>query len=565
MLENADAILLLRFVATRDEGAFAELVRRHLDGVYSAALRRVGGDAQLAEDVAQQVFVALARKAATVARHGAVTGWLYRATRHEAANVVRGERRRKTRETEAHLIHEMLGATGNPGEADWSRVAPVLDAAIDELGENDREAILARFVERRAFAEMGGALRISEDAARMRVERALEKLRAVLARRGVTSTGAALGAVLAEQAVGAAPVALAGTVVGAATAGGVAVAGLVGGGGMLAEIFTFMITGKIVVGVAIVCAVVGIGSAVYQAKEVAHANAAVMAWQRKSAAAEVKAAELALKMRESEASARAAAERMAALEAQLAVVKKTIAGAPANAAPAAPRASVSGVSWDNPGYARAYIEKHRAGLRLRFGPLYRALNLSPEQIAKFESTLTEGQQGVVDVWVEASKQGLPAGGNSASSTSVARLTSGPLGIMENGLKELLGEAGYENFKQFEKARGNRELIASLAGSLYSSEVPLSVVQGESLAAIMASNTRTEKIPMADDGKKQMFRISEVTDWAGVQQQAQAFLSAPQLAALKALSDQKQLDQEMEKITRAAASAAAAKPATSGGK
>ena len=126
MPENADAILLLRFVATRDEGAFAELVRRHLDGVYSAALRRVGGDAQLAEDVAQQVFVALARKAATVARHGAVTGWLYTATRHEAANVVRGERRRKTRETEAHLIHEMLGATGNLGEADWSRVAPVL-------------------------------------------------------------------------------------------------------------------------------------------------------------------------------------------------------------------------------------------------------------------------------------------------------------------------------------------------------------------------------------------------------------------------------------------------------
>ena len=565
MLENADAILLLRFVATRDEGAFAELVRRHLDGVYSAALRRVGGDAQLAEDVAQQVFVALARKAATVARHGAVTGWLYRATRHEAANVVRGERRRKTRETEAHLIHEMLGATGNPGEADWSRVAPVLDAAIDELGENDREAILARFVERRAFAEMGGALRISEDAARMRVERALEKLRAVLARRGVTSTGAALGAVLAEQAVGAAPVALAGTVVGAATAGGVAVAGLVGGGGMLAEIFTFMITGKIVVGVAIVCAVVGIGSAVYQAKEVAHANAAVMAWQRKSAAAEVKAAELALKMRESEASARAAAERMAALEAQLAVVKKTVAGAPANAAPAAPRATFQGVSWGNPDYARTYVEKYRVGLGLRYGPLYRALNLSPEQIRKFEASLTEGQQGVVDVWVEVTKQGLPTGGNSAASTSVARLTSGPLGNMENSLKELLGEAGFGSFKEFEKAKGNRELIASLAGTLYTSEAPLTAGQGESLAAVLSSNTRRDWVPMADDGKKQLTRLSEVTDWAGVQKQAQAFLSAPQLAALKALSDQKQLDQEMTKLAVVGVGAAAAKSTASGGK
>ena len=181
-------------------------------------------------------------------------------------------------------------------------------------------------------------------------------------------------------------------------------------------------------------------------------------------------------------------------------------------------------------------------MRLRFGALYRALNLSSEQIAKFESTLTEGQQGVVDVWAEASKQGLPTGGNSASSTSVARLTSGPLGIMENGLKELLGEAGYENFKQFEKARGNRELIASLAGALYVSEAPLTAAQGESLAEVLASTTRTERTPMADDGKGQLNRISTVTDWAGVQKKAQAFLSPPQLAALKALTDQKQLDQ-----------------------
>jgi len=99
MLENADAILLLRFVATRDEGAFAELVRRHLDGVYSAALRRVGGDAQLAEDVAQQVFVALARKAATVARHGAVTGGFIRRrdTRRPMSCVASGDGRRAKR------------------------------------------------------------------------------------------------------------------------------------------------------------------------------------------------------------------------------------------------------------------------------------------------------------------------------------------------------------------------------------------------------------------------------------------------------------------------------------
>lgn len=458
------------------------------------------------------------------------------------------------------LSAEVRGGSADDGDAEWARLQTVLDAAMDELGERDREAVLLRYFEERPFAEIGAALCVSDDAARMRVERALEKLRAVLVRRGVTSTGAALGVVLANQAVGAAPAGLAGTVAVAATA-----AGVVGSGGPLLGILTFMSTGKIAVSVAIVCAAVGVGIAVYQAGEVTRANAEVVALQRQRSEAEAKAAALAAKVRENEASARAAAERAAVLEGQLAAAKKTVVGAPANAAPAAPRASASSVPWNSPGYARAYVEKYRAGLGLRYGPLYRALGLSPEQIAKFEATLTEGQQGVVDVWTEASKQGLPMGGNSASSTSVARMTSGPLGIMENGLKELLGEAGFENYKQFDKARGSRELITSLAGGLYSSAAPLTPAQGESLAAALANNTRTERVPMIDDGKNPLYRISEVTDWAGVQMQAQGFLSAPQLAALKALSDQKQLDQEMEKITRAAAGAAVAKPAMGGGK
>jgi hypothetical protein len=417
-----------------------------------------------------------------------------------------------------------------------------------------------RFFEGRAFASIGAALGVTEDAARMRVERALEKLRGQLTKRGVTSTGAALGVVLANQATATVPVGLAGSVVGAATA-----AGVMGGGGMLSGIFTFMSTGKIAVGVAIVCAAVGIGSAVYQTREVTRANEAVVAMQRERAAAEAKAAALAAQVREGEVSARVAAERMAALEGQLAAAKKTAGGASASTVPAAPRVSSPDLVWANPAYARAYVEKYRASLGLRFGPLYRTLNLSPEQIAKFESTLTEGQQGVVDVWAEAGKQGLSTSGDSATSTGVARLTSGPLGNMEKGLKELLGEAGFENYKQFDKARGNRELITSLAGGLYSSETPLTAVQGEALAAVLASNTRTEKIPMADDGKNQMYRILEVTDWAGVQKQAQGILSAPQLVALKALNDQKQLDQEMARARSAVAGSAAAKPAASGGK
>lgn len=197
-----DAELLRHFAATRADEAFSELVRRHLDGVYSAALRRVGGDTHLAEDIAQRVFLALARKAGAVASHPLLPAWLYTTTRHEAANAVRYERRRKAREVRA-----MSGATdqGESPPADWSRIAPLLDEAVDQLGEGDRTAIVLRFVERQGFARIGAALRISEDAARMRVERALEKLRGRLARRGITSTAVALAAVLTSQAVTPAP------------------------------------------------------------------------------------------------------------------------------------------------------------------------------------------------------------------------------------------------------------------------------------------------------------------------------------------------------------------------
>lgn len=220
-----DASLLRSYAEERTETAFAELVRRHLDGVYSAALRRLGGDRHLAEDVSQQVFAALAGQAERLADRAELTGWLYTTTRNVAANVVRGERRRKSREQEATLMNEILAPATN--EADWSRVAPVLDEAIDALAENDRAAILARFIDRRAFGEIGATLRISEDAARMRVERALEKLRALLERRGIGSTSAALGIALANHAVVAAPVGL------AASVGAGAVSAAVAGGAML--------------------------------------------------------------------------------------------------------------------------------------------------------------------------------------------------------------------------------------------------------------------------------------------------------------------------------------------
>ncbi|HRI14910.1 MAG TPA: sigma-70 family RNA polymerase sigma factor [Verrucomicrobiota bacterium] len=212
-----DSRLLREYAQDCSEAVFADLVRRHVNLVYSAALRQVGGDAPAAEDVTQSVFTELARQAERLARHPALTGWLYTTTRRVAGHAVRAEFRRQRREQQIQMMQD-LAHDSTEAELDWERVRPVLDAAMHELAEPDRLAVLLRHFERRPLAEVGDRLGLTENAARMRADRALEKLRALLAKRGVTSTASALVLTLGNQGIIAAPAALATTVANAATA-----------------------------------------------------------------------------------------------------------------------------------------------------------------------------------------------------------------------------------------------------------------------------------------------------------------------------------------------------------
>lgn len=224
-----DADLLRRYVENADQGAFATLVERRLPLVYSAALRQVGGDAHLARDVAQGVFVDLARKASSLIGRPVLAGWLYTSAGYAAAKVVRAEQRRRHREQEAQAMDALNRA--DERAPDWTKLRPVIDAAMQDLSERDREAVLLRFFESRGFAEIGERLRIGENGARMRVERALDKLHAGLTRRGIRSSATALGAVLMTEAVSAAPGGLA-----AAIAAGVPAAGSAGVFAMLMSV-----------------------------------------------------------------------------------------------------------------------------------------------------------------------------------------------------------------------------------------------------------------------------------------------------------------------------------------
>lgn len=220
-----DLQLLGWFATERSEAAFAELVRRHLDMVYATALRRVGGDRQLAEDVAQNVFADLARKAATLDGRTMLAGWLHRGARFASSQVVRTERRRKTHEQEAWAMNEFNGTAAT----DWERLRPLIDDAMEQLNEVEREVILLRYFEHRPLADVGAKFSLSPDAARMRLDRALDKLQSLLAKRGIVSTAAALVTTFASQAGATAPAGLAAAVM-AGVFGGAAAVGVVGAG-----------------------------------------------------------------------------------------------------------------------------------------------------------------------------------------------------------------------------------------------------------------------------------------------------------------------------------------------
>lgn len=204
MHDDVDEMALLRrFARDGEEEAFAELVRRHLNLVHSAALRQIRSP-QLAEDIAQSVFSDLARDATRLKPGTILAAWLYEVTRRTAIDVARREARRQLREQVAVEMNAM-----NSTSSDWAQVEPLLDDAMAALDETDRTAVLLRYFENKSLREVGAALGTSDDTAQMRVSRAVERLRDFFAQRGFTVGTGGLVAVISANAVQAAPVGLA--------------------------------------------------------------------------------------------------------------------------------------------------------------------------------------------------------------------------------------------------------------------------------------------------------------------------------------------------------------------
>ncbi len=208
MTDANDMELVGEFVRRNSETAFEELVRRHINLVYSVALRftRNPEDAQ---DVTQAVFIILAQKAASLREGMILTGWLYETTRFTCLRFRRTQARRQIREQEAHL-QSTLNEPDSGGV--WRQLAPLLEEAMTRLSEKERTLLALRFFENKSAVETAAMLGIEEWAARKRVERAVEKLRALFARRGVRISAGALIAELSTNSIHAAPAALAKTI-----------------------------------------------------------------------------------------------------------------------------------------------------------------------------------------------------------------------------------------------------------------------------------------------------------------------------------------------------------------
>lgn len=473
-----DADLLRSYVATGSEAAFAELVQRKINLVYSAALRQVNGDARLAEEVTQTVFIDLARKARSLAHHATLAGWLYTSTRFAATKAVRSRQRWQDRNREAQAMHDIIhpAASSEPG---WEQLRPVLDAALADLGARDREALLLRFFEDHPLAQVGVRIGLSENAARMRVDRALDKLRAALARRGVTSSAAALSLALSQQAVIAAPVGLAAAVTGAALAGaGAAAGGVVAG----AKLLSFMAMTKLQAGAAGV-----IGLALATALFLQHQDNTRLRDENDRLHAQDQEI-VTLRADNRRLTQQAAAAARAPRTAVAGNLSQPGAGAPAMRTQAATVSNgkfTMAFSPDDPEMARLMDIQQKGQLDARYGALFKALDLAPAQREQLKKLLLDQQNLPRDVFAAGRSQGLSDEDIRANLPAMLQKSRADL---DSGIHELLGDAGYQQYQQYQNTLPQRSLVDQLASRLNSTATPLTSQQTEQLVQILAANS-----------------------------------------------------------------------------
>lgn len=462
---TTDSELLQRYVVRGSQEAFREVVGRHVHVIYFTALRRTDGQTQLAEEVVQDVFSALAANAARLSGYYSLVGWLFVATRFAASKALRGERRRSLREQEVyHMQHDDRGLT-SVAET-WQQIRPAIDGLLDDLPDRDRTAVLLRFFENRSFAELGAVLDVSEDAARMRVDRALTKLAKSLKRRGIVSTSSLLASALATQAAVTAPATLVNSVSLAVASGAVTSTGL-----SILYFLSVMSTSKTILSVAAAALVLAGAFGVYQLSQrhSVEAALAITTEQVQATTAQLRNSEQAMSaLRRENTELKATIGRQAAIPAS----NSTPAEKTQAAAATAPLDSDRGMDLvmlrlkaaAQPLLARWGIgsEKHDEVLRLL---------AEPARIKKdaVELARTEFQKGT---W------------SRENDAKLGETTKRAVQETMQKLADLVGQGHVQELMKLGGALGDHELVNRIAGDLAFTDAPLTLSSGESLVQIL---------------------------------------------------------------------------------
>ncbi len=524
-METDDRNLLRQYAEKHSQEAFAALVSRHVNLVYSVALRLVRSP-QLAEEVSQSVFTDLARQAQGLAPDTILTAWLYQVARRTAIDVIRHESRRQLREQVAYELTAM-----NATAADWTHVEPLLDEAMQALDDTDRAAVLLRFFENKSLREVGAALGASDDAAQKRVSRAVERLREFFAKRGVAIGAGGLAVVISANAVQAAPAGLAAAISSAAVLAGTTVAATTTATITKAIAMTTLQKTLIVTTLAVTA-----GAGIYEAHQASILRGQVQALQEQQSEQIQR-----LQSERDDATHQLAALRdnntaeLQALRGAVARLSQSQPSTPGRANTTTNKAHTNLMErmMNDPETKKIQREGLVAATKARYATLFKELTLTPEQ----QETLIRLKVDQTMLGVDKYMALLDGGDVTELSNDVATAKE----QFDAERKALLGDAGFQQLKDYENTYVDRLAVDSFKAD-QEAENPLSDDQASQLLNVMVEE-RAKNPPLANrDAAENTLKSFDAASgqqffqaWEQMNQQvlsrAAAFLSPPQMEAL----------------------------------
>jgi len=462
MTDN-DHDLLRQFIREQSQDAFTALVNRHLNLVYSAALRQVRSP-QLAQEVSQSVFIELSRHAAKLKPNTVLTAWLYQVTRNAAIDVVRREARRQAREQIAFQMNEI-----NHTCADWTDIEPLLDEAMQSLEHSDRTAVLLRYFENKSLREVGEALGSSEDAAQKRVRRAVDSMREFFSKRKVAVSASGLAALISANAIQAAPCGLAATF----ATGTVLAAGTLSSSTAIPIAKTIAMTAlqKAIITVTLAGAVAAL---LYQARQASSLRQQVQDLKQEQNAQAV----LTHQVQELQRERDRATNLLAAVSAENAAFKKNpkdvlkLRGELGRLRQEnADLGSTSGLSklTANPETRKMVRDQQRMGMTMIYKEFAERLKLTPEQTEKFNDLLADHIMDNVDRVTTVLRDKL-------TPEQMKELFAAQDATLKEKVQTLLGQEGLESYQDYGK-----NLLSSITAEQFKTKLTGTAVEKEEKA------------------------------------------------------------------------------------